>query len=79
MIRHFDNTAGASKKLIPQFKSPYKIIKYLRHDCYIVDDDDGYQNTQRPHREVWQICDSGEILINSSLLLYIFVDSLYCI
>lgn len=56
MIRNFDNTAGASRKLIPQFKGPYKIVKCLRHDHYVVADEDGYQNTQRPYRGVWQAC-----------------------
>ncbi|KYN30261.1 Pro-Pol polyprotein [Trachymyrmex cornetzi] len=49
MIRNFENTPGVSKKLIPPFKGPYKIIKKLRNDRYVVADVEGHQMTQRPY------------------------------
>lgn len=53
-IRNFDNTSGASRKLIPVFKGTYKITEKLGNDRYVVTDVDGFQNTLRPYREVWQ-------------------------
>lgn len=56
MLRNFDTTLGVSKKLIPSFKGPYTIVKRLRNDRYIVADVEGFQNTQKPYRGVWQAC-----------------------
>ncbi|XP_015433584.1 PREDICTED: uncharacterized protein K02A2.6-like [Dufourea novaeangliae] len=54
MIRNFDSTAGASKKLMPQFKGPYKIVKELRNDRYVIADIEGFQMTQKPYKGVWE-------------------------
>lgn len=43
LIRNFNNTVGVSKKLIPQFKGPYKITKCLRNNRYIIADINGFQ------------------------------------
>lgn len=44
-IRNFDNTSGAPKKLIPEYKGPYEIAKVLRNDRYIVRDVEDSQAT----------------------------------
>ncbi|KZC03821.1 Pro-Pol polyprotein [Dufourea novaeangliae] len=54
MIRNFNSTPGASKKLLPQFKGPYKIMKELRNDRYIIADVEGFQNSQRAYEGVWE-------------------------
>lgn len=53
-IKNFDSTPGASRKLIPVFKGTYKIAEKLGNDRYVVTDVDGFQNTLRPYRGVWQ-------------------------
>jgi len=54
MLRNFDTTIGTSKKLIPRFKGPYKIIKELRNNRYVVADIEGHQASQRPYQGVWE-------------------------
>lgn len=54
MLRNFDVTVGASKKLIPRYKGPYIIVKPLRNDRYLVSDVPGFQNTQRKYQGVWE-------------------------
>lgn len=54
LIRNFDNTPGVSKKLIPQFKGPYKVTKCLRNNRYVVADVKGFQNTRKPYVGVWE-------------------------
>lgn len=49
MIRNFDCTPGANKKLIPSFKGPYVVKEVLDHDRYIVTDIEGFQLTQMPY------------------------------
>lgn len=56
MIRNFDSTVGTSKKLIPQFKGPYKISRCLRNDRYVISDIEGCQNTQKAYKGAWQAC-----------------------
>jgi len=46
MLKNFD-TLRVSKKLIPQFKGSYSIIKYLRNDRYIVLDEERHFNTYK--------------------------------
>jgi len=53
-IKDFDNTIGALQKLIPVFKGTYKIAEKLDNDRYVIIDVDGFQNTLRPYRGVWQ-------------------------
>lgn len=55
MIRNFDSTPGSNKKLLPQFRGPYKISKILRNNRYIVTDPPGCQNTQRPYVGTWDV------------------------
>lgn len=54
MVRNFDNTVGAPRKLIPYFKESYGIIKVLRNDRYVVADLEGLQNTQRSYIGTWE-------------------------
>ena len=54
MIRNFDSTPGVSKKLIPQFKGPYKIIERLENDRYVLGDIEGFQISQRPYVGMWE-------------------------
>ncbi|XP_026669018.1 uncharacterized protein LOC113464282 [Ceratina calcarata] len=53
-IKNFDTTVGAAHKLKPIFKGPYKVAEKLGNDRYTITDVDGFQNTQRPYRGVWQ-------------------------
>jgi len=48
MVRNVDTTPNTCKKLIPKFKGPYKILKILPNDRYVVADIEGYQVTQIP-------------------------------
>ncbi|XP_036145206.1 uncharacterized protein LOC105831336 isoform X1 [Monomorium pharaonis] len=54
MVRNFESTPGTPHKLIPQFRGPYKVIKKLRNNRYVVADVDGHQVTQRPYQGVWE-------------------------
>ena len=54
MLGNFENTPGVSKKLIPRFKGPYRIIQKLRNDIYVVADVEGFQNSQRSYQGVWE-------------------------
>ena len=56
MIRNFDSTPGAPKKLLPQFKGPYVISKELKNNRYIIADIDGFQHTNKPYQGVWESC-----------------------
>jgi len=54
LIQNFDNTPGVSKKLIPQFKEPYKVIKCMRNNRYVIADVEECQNTRNPYIGVWE-------------------------
>ena len=54
MLRNFDSTSAAPKKLLPAFKGLYVIKKVLRNDRYLVADIEGFQNTQRRYQGVWE-------------------------
>ena len=54
MVRNFESTPGVSKKLIPRFKGPYRILKVLRNDRYVLCDVENFQVTQRPYQGVWE-------------------------
>lgn len=54
MIKNFDCTPGAPRKLIPKYKGPYVITKELRNDRYVISDIDGFQNTNKPYQGVWE-------------------------
>lgn len=54
MLRNFDTTIGVSKKLIPQYKGPYLVVKALRNDRYVISDIPGLQNNQRKYQGVWE-------------------------
>ena len=53
-IKNFDSTPGVAHKLIPRFKGPYKIIKELRNNRYVVADLEGFQLSQKPYQGVWE-------------------------
>ena len=55
MLRNYESPPGVSHKLIPRFKGPYKILRELRNDRYVVADIKGFQNTQRPYQGVWEL------------------------
>lgn len=55
VIRNYDNSAGTSRKLIPKFKGPYKISKILPNDRFLIEDVEGFQQTQIPYKGVWAI------------------------
>jgi len=56
MLRNFDSSVGASKKLVPTFKGPYCIKQALRNNRYLLSDVDGFLNTQRPYQGIWEAC-----------------------
>lgn len=53
MIKNFDSTPGASRKLIPQFRGPYEIRKVLGNHRYLIADCPGFQNSQKQYTGVW--------------------------
>lgn len=55
MISNISSQVGASSKLIPKFKGPYKISKVLENDRYLVEDVEGFQQTQIPYKGVWSV------------------------
>ncbi|EZA51547.1 hypothetical protein X777_09756 [Ooceraea biroi] len=55
MIRNFKSTPSISRKLIPQFRGPYEIVKVLRNDRYVIADPPDVQNTQQPYTGVWDV------------------------
>ena len=66
MIRNFDSTPGAPKKLLPQFKGPYVISKELRNNRYVIADIDGFQHTNKPYQGVWESCNMRPWISNDS-------------
>lgn len=56
MVRNFETTPGISKKLIPRFKGPYKVVKELRNDRYVLQDAENFQVIQRPYIGTWEAC-----------------------
>jgi len=56
MLRNFDSSVGASKKLVPNFKGPYCVKRALRNNRYLLSDVDGFLNTQRPYQGIWEAC-----------------------
>ena len=54
LIRNFDCTLGASKKLTPEFKGSYQVVRRLRFNRYVIADVKGYQNTQKPYKGIWE-------------------------
>lgn len=53
MIKNFENKPGAPKKLIPCMKGPYKVVKVLRNDRYVIRSLDEYDGTVRPYEGTW--------------------------
>ena len=56
MVRNYDATVGASKKLIPRFKGPYEVTKVMRNDRYVLQDVENFQVTQKPYIGTWEAC-----------------------
>lgn len=54
MIKNFEATPGASKKLIPKFRGPYVVKKCLRFGRYVVGDVENCAITQKPYEGVWE-------------------------
>lgn len=54
MVKNYDSTPGAPKKLIPRFKGPYEIKKVLRNDRYVLRDIENFQLTQKPYVGTWE-------------------------
>lgn len=55
MIKNFDNSVGAPKKLIPPYKGPYEIVKKMRNDRYVLKDVENFQVTQKPYIGTWEV------------------------
>lgn len=53
VIKNYDCNTGVARKLIPKYKGPYKITKVLDNDRYVLEDVDGFQQTQIPYRGIW--------------------------
>lgn len=47
VIRNFEATGG---KLVPAYRGPYRIVKKLRNDRYVIADIEGHQMSQKPYR-----------------------------
>lgn len=54
MIRNIETSKGVSQKIIPEFKGPYKIVRVLRNDRYVVQDADDHQITRKPYEGTWE-------------------------
>jgi len=53
VVKNFDSTVGAPRKLITKYKGPYEIAKVLDNDRYCIKDVDGFQLTQKPFDVIW--------------------------
>lgn len=51
MVKNFDTSGG---KLMPAYRSPYRIVRRLRNDRYVVADIEGCQISQRPYTGTWE-------------------------
>lgn len=51
MIKNFETGPG---KLAPAYKGPYRVIKKLRNDRYVVGDVEGFPLSQKPYTGVWE-------------------------
>lgn len=56
MVKNFDTSVGVAKKLIPQYKGPYEIMKKLRNDRYVLADVENFQLTQKTYTGTWEAC-----------------------
>lgn len=56
VVKNFDSTVGASKKLIPLYKGPYEVMKKLRNDRYTLRDVENFQVTKKPYVGTWEAC-----------------------
>lgn len=54
-ITNVDTTIGVSHKCIPTTKGPYKVVKALGNDRYIIQDVPGFQVTQKPFEGVFDV------------------------
>lgn len=54
MIKNIDISIGSSKKIIPEFKGPYKVSKILRNNRYVITDVDNHQVSNRPYEGTWE-------------------------
>ena len=48
------NYEASSSKLTPSYRGPYRVIKRLRNDRYIVADVEGCQISQKPYKGTWE-------------------------
>lgn len=51
VIKNFETTGG---KLVPSYQGPYRVLKRLRNDRYVVADIEGCQISQRPYKGTWE-------------------------
>lgn len=51
VIKNFETTGG---KLVPSYRGPYRVIKKLRNDRYVIADVEGHQISQRPYQGTWE-------------------------
>lgn len=54
VVKNFDSTIGAPRKLIPQYKGPYRVTRKLRNDRYVLSDLENFQVTQKPYVGTWE-------------------------
>lgn len=52
----FDSTVGVLRKLMPQYKGPYKVTRKLRNNRYVLTDPENFQMTQKPYMGTWEAC-----------------------
>lgn len=53
MIGNVNTQSGVSSKLVPKYKGPYRITRMLENDRYVVEDVEGFQQTQIPYKGTW--------------------------
>jgi len=53
VVKNFDSTVGAPRKLISKYKGPYEIAKVLDIYWYCFKDVEGFQLMQIPYDGIW--------------------------
>lgn len=66
MIRNFVSTPGVPLKLVPKFKGPYRVLKVLRNDRYVIGDLENHQVSQKPYCGVWEAANMRPWCANES-------------
>lgn len=56
VISNVENLPGLNKKLIPEYKGPYRVDAVLENDRYAITDIEGFQVSNMPYKGVVAPC-----------------------